>query len=92
MVQAQGGEIRYVEHPEFLRETHLRGEVHWATEDDFYLGWIPQKLVWQQDFWVPVEYLKDAEVSAGIPEKENWRYREKRRIDCHSLAQEQIEP
>ena len=27
---------------------------------DFYPGWIPRRLVWQQDFWVPAGRLKTA--------------------------------
>lgn len=59
MVQAQGGDIRYVEHPEFLRETHLR-EKCLPQKMDFYPGWIPRRLVWQQDFWVPAGRPKTA--------------------------------
>lgn len=35
---------------------------------DFYPGWIPRRLVWQQDFWAPAGRPKDSiiDMSAGI--------------------------
>lgn len=67
MVQAQGGDIRYVEHPEFFERDAFEGEVL-AAEDGFYPGWIPRRLVWQQDFWAPAGRPKDSviDMSAGI--------------------------
>ena len=38
MVQAQGGDIRYVEHPEFFERDAFEGEVL-AAEDGFLSGW-----------------------------------------------------
>lgn len=88
MVQAQGGDIRYVEHPEFFERDAFEGEV-FAAEDGFLSGMDTEKIGVAAGLLGAGRETKDSviDMSAGhLPEKENWRYREKRRSDCHLLC------
>ena len=95
MVQAQGGDIRYVEHPEFFERDAFEGEVL-AAEDGFLSGMDTEKIGVAAGLLGAGRETKDSviDMSAGIYLKKKIGYREKRRIDCHLLCRNErkIEP